>query len=232
AQGSGRRRHARGARLLAHDRLRRAGATHLHHASAIAACVLVDRHGSPSRVLALAALAVVAADPWAVLAAGFWLSFGAVAAIFYVMALRTGRHGRLSRALREQLAVTIAMVPMLVALFQEFSLVSPLANAFAIPVVSFVVVPLILLGAFLPLPLLLDVAHSLMLTTMGALEVLSDIPDAMLESHAPEAWTVAAALAGCAWLLAPRGVPLRSCGALWVAPLFLVVPPRPAAGEA
>ena len=36
----------------------------------------------------------------------------------------------------EQVAVTIAMVPMVLALFQEASLVSPLANAFAIPVVS------------------------------------------------------------------------------------------------
>ena len=198
----------------------------------IALAVLCDRHGSPSRVLALAALAVLLLDPWAVLAAGFWLSFGAVAAIFYVMGLRTGRHGRLAGAVREQLAVTLAMVPMLVALFQEFSLVSPLANAFAIPIVSFVVVPLILAGAFLPLPPLLDVAHELMLVTMRALEALADIPDAMLESHAPEAWTVAAALAGCAWLLAPRGVPLRSCGALWIAPMFLVIPPRPAGGEA
>ncbi|MEO7743684.1 MAG: DNA internalization-related competence protein ComEC/Rec2 [Usitatibacter sp.] len=198
----------------------------------IALCVLCDRHGSPSRVLALAVLAVLLLDPWAVLAAGFWLSFGAVAAIFYVMGLRAGRQGRLAGAVREQLAVTVAMAPMLVALFQELSLVSPLANAFAIPIVSFVVVPLILLGAFLPLPALLDVAHELMLLTMRALEALAELPDAMLENHAPGAWTVAAALLGCAWLLAPRGVPLRSCGALWVAPMFLVVPPRPPAGEA
>ena len=72
--------------------------------AAIAACVLADRHGSPSRVLAVAALAVVVVDPWAVLAAGFWLSFGAVAAIFYVVSLRTGRPGRMHAALLEQLA--------------------------------------------------------------------------------------------------------------------------------
>lgn len=198
----------------------------------IALCVLCDRHGSPSRVLALAALAVLVLDPWAVLAPGFWLSFGAVAAIFYVMGLRAGRHGKLAAALREQLAVTVAMAPMLLALFQELSLVSPLANAFAIPIVSFVVVPLTLLGAFMPLPALLDAAHELMLLTMRALEALAELPDAVLESHAPAAWSVAAALVGCAWLLAPRGVPLRSCGAIWIAPLFLVAPLRPAVGEA
>ena len=198
----------------------------------VAACVLADRHGSPSRVLALAALAVVGLDPWAVLSAGFWLSFGAVAAIFYVMALRTGHHGKLRGAALEQLAVTVAMLPMLMALFQEVSLVSPIANAFAIPLVSLVVVPLTIAGAFLPLPWLLDGAHLLMTWVMVPLEWLAGLPLAMLESHAPAAWTIAAAAAGCAWLLAPRGVPLRSAGAVWIAPMFAVLPPAPAPGEA
>lgn len=198
--------------------------------SVVALCVLADRHGSPSRVLALAALAVVAFDPWAVLAAGFWLSFGAVAAIFCVMALRTGRHGMLGVAWREQLAVTIAMLPMLVALFHEFSVVSPLANALAIPFVSLAVVPLTLIGTLLPVSL--DAAHALMHFVVSVLEWLAALPGAVLETHAPEAWTVVVALAGCAWLLAPRGVPLRSCGALLIAPMFLVLPAQPPRGEA
>lgn len=198
----------------------------------IAACVLAERHGSPSRVLALAALAVIAIDPWAVLAAGFWLSFGAVAAIFYVMALRTGRQGRLEGAFLEQLAVTVVMLPMLVALFQEFSLVSPIANAFAIPLVSLVVVPLTIAGAFLPLPALLDGAHAIMVVAMSPLERLAALPMAMLESHEPATWTVVAGVIGCAWLLAPRGFPLRAAGAVWAAPMFMVLPPSPAPGEA
>lgn len=198
----------------------------------LAACVLADRHGSASRVLALAALVVTLADPWAVLSPGFWLSFGAVASIFYVMSLRAGRRGRVSAALAEQLAVTAAMLPMVLALFQEFSLVSPLANALAIPVVSLVVVPLAIAGAFLPLDFLLDAAHAVMLALMSPLERLSDLPLATLESHAPAQWTVAAGVLGCAWLLAPRGVPMRSLGAAWVAPLFAIGPASPASGEA
>jgi competence protein ComEC len=200
--------------------------------SVVAVCVLADRHGSPSRVLALAVLAVLALDPWAVLSAGFWLSFGAVAAIFYVMALRTGRRGKVHGAALEQLAVTVAMLPMLMALFQEVSLVSPLANAFAIPLVSLVVVPLTIAGAFLPIQILLDAAHALMMVIMSPLEWLAALPWAMLESHAPATWTLAAAVVGCAWMLAPRGFPLRACGAVWMAPMFAVLPPGPAAGEA
>lgn len=197
-----------------------------------AACVLSDRHGSPSRVLALAALTVLSIDPWAVLAPGFWLSFGAVASIFYAMALRTGHGGKLRGAVVEQAAVTLVMLPMLMALFQQVSLVSPIANAFAIPVVSLVVVPLALAGAFLPLPWLLHAAHAVMQAVMIPLEALASWPDAMLESHEPAAWTVLLGVAGCLWLLAPRGVPMRWAGTAWVAPMFLVLPPKPAAGEA
>jgi competence protein ComEC len=198
----------------------------------IAACVLVDRHGSPSRVLALAALVVVAIDPWAVLAAGYWLSFGAVAAIFYVLALRTGTVGRLRGAALEQLAVTVVMLPMLLALFQEVSLVSPLANAIAIPLVSLVIVPLTLCGAFLGLGAPLDLAHLLLEALMVPLEGLAALPGAVLESHAPAPWTVPCACLGCAWLLAPRGFPLRAAGALWIVPLFAVLPPAPRPGDA
>jgi len=52
--------------------------------SVVALALWFGRIASPMRVLALALAAVVAADPWAPLAPGFWLSFGAVALIFYV----------------------------------------------------------------------------------------------------------------------------------------------------
>jgi competence protein ComEC len=40
------------------------------------------------------------------------------------------------------------------------------------------------------------------------------------------------ALVGCAWLLAPRGVPMRALAFVWIAPLFAVVPARPPPGAA
>ena len=198
----------------------------------VAFAVMADRDVSPSRVLAVAALAVVTVDPWSVLAPGFWLSFGAIAAIFMALGARTGRAGPLRAAAREQLAVTVAMLPMLVVLFQQVSLVSPLANAFAIPLVSLAVVPLTLAGALLDVAPALVAAHALMAAVMAALEAMAAWPQAVLETHAPAPWTVAAALIGAAWLLAPRGVPLRGSGVIWIAPLFVVTPPSPAPGSA
>lgn len=56
----------------------------------------------------------------------------------------------LKMAARVQYAVTVGLVPLTMLLFAQVSVVSPLANAVAIPVVSLLVTPLALAGAVLP----------------------------------------------------------------------------------
>jgi competence protein ComEC len=194
--------------------------------------VVAERQASSSRVLAAAVLAVLLVDPWAVLAPGFWLSFGAVGAIFLALGLRAGKPGVVRGATVTQAAVTVALWPFLAALFGEVSVVSALANAFAIPLVSLVVVPLTLAGALLPLPSLLLVAHALLESAMGPLEWLASLPLAVHEAAAPPALAVAFALAGAGLLLSPRGVPLRAAGVAFLLPLALHRAPAPAPGEA
>lgn len=198
----------------------------------VAAALCTGRMTSPSRVLCWALLAVVLIDPWAGLSPGFWLSFGAIALIFYVTAGRTGQLGVLKGAVLTQVAVTLGMLPMLLALFQEVSVISPVANAIAIPVISLVVVPLTLLATVIPVDLLLDLAHGITAACMLFLQWLGAMPAALWESHEPAPWTVALALLGTAWLLAPRGWPARWLGAVWMLPMFLILPPAPKPGEA
>jgi competence protein ComEC len=198
--------------------------------SVVAAALWAGRSLSASLVLCLALGAVVMWDPWAVMAPGFWLSFGAVALIFYVNAGRVGRPGWLGAWARVQWAMTLGLVPPLVALFQQVSLVSPLANAFAIPLVSLVVVPLTLLAIVIPLDVLLHLAYAVLEACMWALEWLARTPEATWTQHAPPAWAVLVAVAGAAWLLLPRGVPARWVGVFGFAPLFLIEPAAPAAG--
>jgi competence protein ComEC len=69
-----------------------------------------------------------------------------------------------------QWAMTIGLIPPLLALFQQLSLVSPIANAFAIPLVSFVVVPLTLLGSLPPFEWMLYLAHQELVLCMWLLE--------------------------------------------------------------
>jgi competence protein ComEC len=182
-------------------------------------------------ILAAALLAVLLLDPWAVLAPGFWLSFGAVALILYVTVGRAGELHWLKSWLAVQWAVTVGLVPLLLALFQQVSLVSPLANAVAIPVVSLVVVPLTLLGMLLPFDFVLVAAHAVMAWCGTLLEWMSAVPAAVWQQHAPPGWSVPVAVAGVGWLLLPRGFPARWLGAILLAPLFLAPRAQLSEGE-
>jgi competence protein ComEC len=194
---------------------------------AVAAALWMNRNFSLGQILGFALLGVLLPDPWAVMSAGFWLSFGAVALILYVTAHRIGHSHWLSEYASVQWAMVIGLTPMLLGLFQQASLVSPLANAVAIPLVSLVVVPLALLGAVLPIEAPLWLAHIAMEGAMFFLEWLNTLPQAVWTQHAPPAWSVAAAMLGALWILLPRGFPGRWLGGLLLLPLFLNSPEIP-----
>ncbi len=192
-----------------------------------------QRSVAASHVLALALLLVLLFDPWAVLAPGFWLSFGAVGILFYIGSARLGAHHWLLEWGRAQWAVTLGMIPLLLLLFQQFSLVSPLANAVAIPVVSFLVTPLVLAAALLPpLGFLLEPAHWLTSWLMDFIGWLASWPWAIWQQHAPPTWAWLSGLLGCLWLLLPRGMPARWLGLLALLPMLALPPVRPAPGAA
>ena len=204
----------------------------LYMLAVVALARLSGREVASSRVLMLALLLVLLLDPWAVLAAGFWLSFGAVGLLFFIGNGRLAAAHWLQEWSRAQGAVTIGMLPALLALFQQFSLVSPLANAVAIPVVSFVITPLALLGSLPFLDPVLALAHFATAWLMRFIDLLAALPVATWQQAAPPAWSVLLALAGGAWLLLPRGFPSRWLGLLLFLPLLTVVPLRPTDGEA
>ena len=114
----------------------------------------------------------------------------------------------------------IGLTPLLLALFQQVSLVSPLANAIAIPLVSLIVVPLTLFGAIVPWSLPLWLAHFTLALTMHVLEWLNALPQAVWTQHAPPVWSIPVAMLGVIWILLPRGFPARWLGLILILPLF------------
>ncbi len=209
----------------------------LYMLSVVALSLWSGRNLGASRTLLLALLTVLLMDPWAVLATGFWLSFGAVAVLFFAGSARLGETGserRWHAVLKQwgvtQWAVTIGSVPLLLLFFQQFSLVSPLANAVAVPVVSFVITPLALVYALLPWAPLLHLDHWLLSQLMTLLEWLAGWP--MWQQPAPPLWATLLAVLGVGWLLLPRGFPARWTGFFLLLPALLLPPPRPVAGEA
>lgn len=204
----------------------------LYMLGVVALAHLSGRELSASRVLALALLFVLLLDPWAVLAAGFWLSFGAVGLLFLIGGGRLGPAHWLREWLRAQWAVTIGMLPALLMLFQQFSLVSPLANALAIPLVSFVITPLAMLGSLPLLDPVLALAHWVTAAMMLAVDWLAALPLAVWQQAAPPVWAMLLALLGGVWLLLPRGFPARWLGLLCFLPLLSFEAPRPSVGTA
>ena len=207
---------------------------------------------APTHVLTAAAFAVVLMDPWALLASGFWLSFLAVHVLmattgwwgrstFNVTGAVAGLWGKLHTAAVLQLFVTLALLPPLALLFNEASLVSPIANAYAIPIIGTLVTPLALLLAglaLLPFPAVEVLAecvawaaHGLLLICMHPTEWLADLPWASLAVPSVPGWLTLFAMAGVLVAMLPRGLPYRALGWAFMLPAFFWTPPRPAPGD-
>ncbi|HDS6408329.1 TPA: ComEC family protein [Klebsiella oxytoca] len=110
--------------------------------------------------------AILFADPLAALSESLWLSAFAVAALIFWYQLAPMPGGKRCWLLRQSLALChlqiglmFLLAPLQIALFHGISLTSVLANLIAVPLVTFIVVPLILTAMFLHLcaPLTIEV---------------------------------------------------------------------------
>lgn len=173
-----------------------------------------------SWLLSIAMWVVLLLDPWAVLAPGFWLSFGAVAVLAFSMSGRLRVAPWWQSAMQAQWVMTLAFVPVLIMLFNQLALVSPLANALAIPLVSIGVVPLAIAGAVFSIDFLLIWAASLWEACAAGLQWLHQWPWAVRYFATPPVWAWLIAVLGTLVWLMPRGWPLRWAGLLLWLPLF------------
>ncbi len=212
-----------------------------------------------SKTIALSLILVLLFDPLAVLAQGFWLSFLAVSLIIFFVrhpfdaveqdekrvstlsAARQFVHKLLATVLqfgRIQWALTLAMFPLILYFYQSSSLLSPLANFIAIPVMSLAIVPLMFtatLFLFLNTAVanlffrMVDIIYTLL---WQVLETLANGAFATLElSIGSGWWLLSCFLAVLLWLTA-RGMPMRGLAVILVLPVFFYSPKELAHGEA
>lgn len=218
--------------------------------STVAIARLTDRNVPASLSLCWAAAVVAVVDPWAVMSAGFWLSFGAVAIIFIAAQMALDGHRsdnpdgwveRTRRALaggtRIQFAVTFGLLPLTLLLFQQTSVVSAAANGLAIPAVSFVTTPMALIGAALPDPLaqpVLMLAEASFRWLVVWLEWLATPRWSVWVAPVGPMWAVLLSMVAVALLLVLGGLRAwawRAQGALLLLPLVLAREPLPSPGE-
>lgn len=174
----------------------------------ITTAALLQRDPLSWRIYSGALLAVLVLSPANVLAPGFWFSFGAVAVILLLLQGLVQRPGP-TGWLRIQVILALALLPLSLAWFQLGAWVAPLANLLAVPVISFLVLPLLLIGAGFALigpafgaPFLWW-ADTGLAVLLWALEGLLRIPGAATET-AVIGFAALLAGVGVMLLLAPR----------------------------
>ncbi len=176
-------------------------------------------------LLSIALLIVLCWDPYSVLSPGFWLSFLAVVLIFFAVANKsTGRRSWLLRLGRMQWVLALGLLPLTLVFFQQAALISPIANFFAVPWVSFVVVPCVLFGSGL-----LAFSDSLAgWVLQGAdysigifwwlLSYLYEFPYAKWV-HSTPSWALLPAAFGVLLLLSPKKCPGKALSLALLSPL-------------
>ena len=200
--------------------------------------ILLRRHVVTTHGLALSLIVVLCWDPFAPLSVSFWLSFALVAAIFFAASGRRPHHGWWWRFGRLHWLLGLTAVPLVLCFFNQVSWLAPLANAFAVPWVGVVVVPLALIGAAVQ-PLssivgdgLLEFAAWNWRVIEWLLQQMLRIPGSHWFTATPPLWVNLCALVGLFVLMLPRGTPARWLGAFAWLPLLLWRPATPAPGEA
>ncbi len=196
--------------------------------------IFLKRPAFSLNTLSLALLAVLIHDPVAVLGVGFWLSFSAVLLISLIVTSQTQGKSSLWRIIKVQWIIALAMLPLSVLLFQQGSLISPIANMLMIPLVGLIVVPIALFASFLSF-ISIDLAMGLFSLASQLLGVgwqvlngLVELPIATWQQPVVPMLYAVLALLGGVLLLLPRGFPMRYAGGVLLLPMLLYVPDKPA----
>lgn len=182
----------------------------------------------------LALVAVLLLDPAAPLSAGFWMSFGAVAVLFLAFLERHPSPRGLAGLVRAQTALLPGLLPLSVGWFSSLGLGTWVVNLVAIPWVSLVVLPLVLV-TLITLPLGAPTAAIFSHMAARSAELLAGFLAQAHQLVLPLIWTPAApgtgtlllAGAGGMLCLAPGALKLRPMGIALMAPLLLPPPGLP-----
>jgi len=199
--------------------------------------IILQRNNRLFNTVAIALFAILLYDPIAVLSAGFWLSFLAVAIIIYAVAGRLAKPGYIEGVAKINWATTLGLSPLLLLFFQQVSLIAPVANFIAVPVISLLVVPLSLIAVMMlfisPLlvkALLLPVEYTLQ-GLCWLLGQMATIPLATITHPKPSIFALLFAVPGILLLLAPKGIPARWLGLVLFLPLTFAGKNQPELGE-
>jgi competence protein ComEC len=191
--------------------------------------LLSSRRLLVSNVVCIAIVLILLLDPFSILAADFWLSFTAVTLILYITRYRHSNQSPLRRWLQLQCLLSLALAPFLIFWFKQFPLYSIFANLIAIPIIGFIVVPLVLLAMILLLPFprssefIYDFVDKISNLHWSYLDFLSQQNSAIIPVAGTNKVSLIIAIIGIVILLMPKGLPGRWLGLLFLLPLLFPI---------
>ena len=200
--------------------------------------VFLRRKTSSFDVLSLALILVLFHDTHAVLSSSFWLSFVAVALIFYMLQFQRRTTGKLRYWFYLQAGISFGLLPFTVYFFQQAPLISPLANLLAIPLVTFIIIPLAMIALVLlfihpPTAAVLFSGAQWILEYMWmALDGFMQIPFASVTYSTPTAVTLLVVVVGVLVALLPTSIRFRYLVIVLLIPLVFQMHWHPSEGEA
>lgn len=197
--------------------------------------IIIRRPILGSHILAISLVLVLVFDPLSVLSAGFWLSFSAVAIILFVS---QNRYPSLKwQWAKTHVLIAFGLSPLLLLFFMETSIVAPIANIIAIPFISILVVPLLLLASiclWLWPPFgefLLHLVDRLLSLGWPFLDTLASFQFSHWQSFPIPFYYWISIITGCLLLLTPRYFPAKWLGIIGFLPLLLWTADKPNRGE-
>ncbi|RTZ66784.1 MAG: DNA internalization-related competence protein ComEC/Rec2, partial [Aquificaceae bacterium] len=186
---------------------------------------LVQRQYVPSyKILSVTLLLVLLIDPFATMMASFWLSFIAVIFILLYATKQQTKSGFSLFSL--QFSLSLGMFPLTILFFGSASLIAPIANLIAIPWVTIIIVPFILLAmvcmVFAPWlsEYLLQFVSLNITYLIQVLEWLDTFPYASLGFQSLSTAFIFVMLVAISFLFLPKGFPGKWLGFLLLIPVF------------
>jgi competence protein ComEC len=199
--------------------------------------LLLKQAFKPLKLLIYSAALLLLLDPFSVLSAAFWLSYGACFILLRIyQTIQTTDQTALSNIQRvqqglgllieSQWKIFVALLPLMLIFFKQVAWISPITNLIAIPYLGLLVVPLDILAAlgwlvFEPLGLFLwQINDRLLSIFLGLLDLLDTWFDPQLIPWAMNLWQIVALILALIILFLPRGIIPKTWSILCFIPIF------------
>ena len=206
----------------------------------ISGFVLLKQKIQALNILLLSASILLIFDPFSILSAAFWLSYGACFVLLRIYQTVQQSHAEeiktRNQAIKIQVKILIesqwkiflALFPLMLIFFKQVAWITPLSNLFAIPWIGMVIVPLDVIAAlcyfiFEPLgSLIFQINDGCLSVLLIFMQLLDRLFSPALQPVAMNFWMLLSLCLGLIILFLPRGVLPKTWSVLCFVPLIMI----------